>query len=170
MGKYLKIGDVFEVVVDSKVKGYVQYIADDMTQLNSCVVRVFKQRDLNGVEPSIEDIVSGEVEFYAHVYNLKESEKDGTWKKIGKSENVGNVKKPLFRLSSDMGAITLSSPSHFSKNWYVWTINEETKDVSSDSKLLRESDYGSVSPSSDIVVRMKTGKSGSFRIKYEGEV
>lgn len=38
-----KIGDVFEVKIDETSKKYFQYIANDMTQLNSDVIRGFKK-------------------------------------------------------------------------------------------------------------------------------
>ena len=43
MGKYLKAGDIFEVDLGNNTKGHVQYIIDDMYQLNSRVIRVFKK-------------------------------------------------------------------------------------------------------------------------------
>jgi hypothetical protein len=167
MGKYLKIGDIFEVSLGNNTKGYVQYIADDMTQLNSRVVRVFKKRYLMDDMPSMDEIVLDEVEFYAHVYGIKENEKSGEWKKVSKSQDVGDIKKPIFRSTPEN--ITLSSPSHISKHWYVWRIGEESKEVRSGNNILTQTDFGSVSPANDITSRMKTGKSEYFHPKYEGE-
>lgn len=39
-----KIGDIFCVKTDRGCIAYFQYIANDMTQLNSSVIRVFKKR------------------------------------------------------------------------------------------------------------------------------
>lgn len=41
---YTKIGDVFSAKTDEKTKKYFQLIAYDLTQLNSDVIRVFKER------------------------------------------------------------------------------------------------------------------------------
>ena len=169
MGAYLKTGDIFEIDLGDDSKGYIQYIADDVTQLNSRVIRAFKKRYPKDSEPSTEEIVADDVEFFAHVYGIKEIEKRGEWKKIGKSNNIGDIKQAIFRSSHDSGTITLNSPSHISKNWYIWKIGEETRGVHSNSKLLSQTDYGSVSPASDIAVRMRTGKTEFFHPKYEGE-
>lgn len=61
-----KIGDIFCVEIESENKAYFQYIANDMTQLNSSVIRVFKKRYPMDYIFSIEDVVSDDVEFYAH--------------------------------------------------------------------------------------------------------
>lgn len=169
IGKRLKIGDVFEVKLENGTKGYLQYIADDMTQLNSRVVRVFEKRYKTEENPAIDEVISGETEFRSHVYDIKSAENDGSWKKVGNSQDVGDLKKLLFRDSYDMGVITASSENHVSKKWYVWRIGEETKNVGFNNKLLTKTDFGSVLPSSDIAVRMKTGKSGFFHPKYIGE-
>jgi hypothetical protein len=167
MGKYLKIGDIFAVYLGNGTKGYVQYIADDMTQLNSRVVRSFKNRYSVTDNPTVDVIVSGEIEFYAHVYDVKSVEKEGLWKKVGKSNDVGDIKKPIFRSTPE--DITLSSPSHISKHWYVWKIGEDSKEVRPGNKILKQTDFGSVTPASDIAVRMRTGKTEFFHPKYEGE-
>jgi hypothetical protein len=169
MGKYLKIGDIFEVNLGDNTKGYVQYIADDMTQLNSRVVRAFKKRYSHGSNPTIDEITSDEVEFYVHVYDIKPGEKEGILKKIGKSQDVGDIKKVLFRSSSDSGVITASSANQVSKNWYIWRIGKETKDVRPNNKLLSQSHLGSVMPVEDVIIQMRTGKSEFFSPKYEGE-
>ncbi len=167
MGKYLKIGDIFEINLGNGTTGYVQYIADDMTQLNSRVIRVFKNRHPADSAPTIDKIISDDVDFYVHVYDIKEREKDGTIIKIGKSQNVGDIKKILFRGESSM--LTIHSPSPISKHWYVWKIGEETTDVRPHSKLLPQSHHGSVMPIDAVIERMKTGKYEGFFPKYEGE-
>ena len=40
--KATKVGDVFEVKISDTQKKYMQYIASDLTQLNSDVLRIFK--------------------------------------------------------------------------------------------------------------------------------
>ena len=40
---YIKKGDVFCINIDNKEKVFFQFIITDITQLNSCVIRVFKK-------------------------------------------------------------------------------------------------------------------------------
>jgi hypothetical protein len=169
MGKYLKIGDIFEVVLNNNMKGYIQYIADDMTQLNSRVVRAFKKKYLTSEVPSINDITADEIEFYAHVTNIKLGEKEGVWKKIGKSNDIGDVQGALFRSNHDDGKITIHTPDKISKKWYIWRINGETKNVASNNKIIAQADIGSIIWPEDISERMCTGKYSFFYPKYEGE-
>ena len=61
-----KIGDIFCVEVDNDYKCYFQYVANDMTVLNSSVIRVFARHYSIDYEPVFEDIVKDEVYFYAH--------------------------------------------------------------------------------------------------------
>ena len=61
-----KIGYVFCVDVDNQYKRFFQYIADDMTMLNTRVIRVFKRKYPMDYIPNMEEIVKDEVDFYAH--------------------------------------------------------------------------------------------------------
>ena len=61
-----KIGDVFCAEIDGQYKRFFQYFAIDSTQLNSSVIRVFKQHYPMDYIPDISEIIAGEVEFYAH--------------------------------------------------------------------------------------------------------
>ena len=61
-----KVGDVFCANIDGKYKRYLQYIVSDLTQLNSDVVRVFKEKYPIDAEPKLDEVVKGEVDFYAH--------------------------------------------------------------------------------------------------------
>ena len=61
-----KIGNVFCVQISPQEKKYFQYIANDMLQLNSSVIRVFERTYPTDQEPKLTDVVQGKVEFYAH--------------------------------------------------------------------------------------------------------
>ena len=61
-----KIGDVFCVEVDNEYKCFFQYVANDMTVLNSSVIRVFKEHYPIDYKPNLDEIVRGNVHFYAH--------------------------------------------------------------------------------------------------------
>ena len=49
-----KIGDVFMAIIDDTYKVYFQYITNDLEQLNSDVIRVFKKRYSKDEQPSLQ--------------------------------------------------------------------------------------------------------------------
>lgn len=53
-----KIGDVFEVKLDENTKKYFQYVANDLTQLNSDVIRAFKKKYPVDESPDLKDVVA----------------------------------------------------------------------------------------------------------------
>jgi len=59
------IGDVFSLKINDINRKYFQYIASDLTQLNSNVIRVFKDVYSYNDTPDVGDIANVEVEFYA---------------------------------------------------------------------------------------------------------
>lgn len=168
MGKRLKIGDVFEILFkDNGTKGYVQYIANDSHQLNSDVIRAFKKRYSLEFSPTLNEIVADGVDFYAHVVDVKEGEKDGSWRKIGNSDDVGDLTKPLFRSSLDAG-MSIHSPSHISNDWAIWRLcDEDSVFVKGNHPLLRESHIGRIVWPISIIEQMKTGKYPGFYPLYE---
>ena len=149
-----KIGNVFCVKLDENRKRYFQYIANDWCDLNSSTIRVFKTDYPIDSEPSIEEIVSDEVEFYSHTI-LKFGIQDGLWEKVGKSSDVGCLDSIMFRSTIDIDPSTLKS-----YNWYVWKLGDE--DSCSIGELNEEyaqlSDFGSVFPPECIVDRIKNHK------------
>ena len=60
---YTKVGDVFSVPLDGGSKKYFQYVANDLTQLNSDVVRAFKQKYEIGAAPNLGDVVAAKWSF-----------------------------------------------------------------------------------------------------------
>ena len=84
----IKVGNVFCAEIDGKYKVYLQYIAKDSEQLNSAIIRVFKQRYPLDANPKIDDIVKDEVIFYMHTI-LRVGIEDGAWYKVGKSNDLG---------------------------------------------------------------------------------
>ena len=61
-----KIGDIFCVELGNGYKSYFQYIANDMTQLNSSVIRAFVGRYPMDYKPDMAELVKSDVAFYAH--------------------------------------------------------------------------------------------------------
>ena len=108
-----KIGDIFCVDVGDNHKRYFQYIANDLHQLNSSTIRVFKTKYPLDVEPNMEDIVADEVDFYSHTI-LKFGIQENAWIKVGKSKNVGSFDSIMFRSTNDYSSSCLKS-----YHWYV---------------------------------------------------
>ncbi len=155
-----KIGDVFCVEVDNAYKRYFQYFCNDLTQLNSDVIRVFKKRYQMDYDPKPEDIVKDEVDFYAHTI-LRNGIEDGLWYKVGKlkGEFVEDKKIPIFGTCQDTeytneGIIHVDPNS----NWYVWRINCPFKSIGILPEIYRDVvEEGSVNPDVEIVDRIKYG-------------
>ena len=61
---YTKIGDVFSAKTNENTKKYFQLIAYDLTQLNSDVIRVFKEQYPINSNPDLSKIVSGDKSRY----------------------------------------------------------------------------------------------------------
>lgn len=146
-----KIGDVFSVKIDNSSKKYFQYIVSDLTQLNSDVIRTFKEIYPLNANPELTDIVKGEVEFYAHCVT-KLGLKMKFWEMVGNIADVGDFQEVIFRSSGD------NPQTKISQNWWVWKINEEQKPVGKLEGENRRSEIGSVIPPDSIVHRILTGK------------
>lgn len=146
-----KIGDVFSVKINGFSKKYFQYIASDLTQLNSDVIRAFKKEYPIDSSPGLLEIVNGDIEFYAHCIT-KLGLKMGYWEYVGNISHVGNIDSILFRSSSD------NPQEKVSQNWWIWKINQEQKLVGKLEGNNRRAEIGSVIPPDSLVHRMKTGK------------
>lgn len=152
-----KIGDVFSVVLRSNKKGYFQLIAFDSTQMNSDVIRVFKDTYPISATPTLPEVISSEVEFYAHcVTKFGLSLK--LWEKIGNSAEIGDTKSILFRDTNDYGLKIGEQPIKISKRWYVWELNQDFKNVGLLSGQNRKAEIGIIVNPYDIIDRMETGK------------
>jgi hypothetical protein len=144
------MGDPFVVKLEDSQK-YFQYVADDMTQLNSRVIRTFKKKYQAGSDPDLTEIVQGEIDFYAHT-SINPGIKMGLWEKAGKAPIYGNI-DVIFRQSKDYGENKVA----ISERWYVWRINEEFQYVGKLKRENRNAEIGTVEPPFGIVYRMKTG-------------
>ena len=156
-----KIGDVFSAKINDSSKKYFQYIVSDLTQLNSDVIRAFKKVYSLDESPDLAEIISGEVEFYAHCVT-KWGVKLGYWEKVGNIADVGKIDHILFRDSGDYGNPQIK----VSQDWWVWEINEEQKRVG---KLVGENqkaEIGIVMDADSIVHRMRTGEYDGFYPSY----
>lgn len=161
-----KIGDIFTVSISDNSKKYFQYISNDLTQLNSDVIRAFSKIYSINETPDLSVIVADEVDFYAHCV-LKFGIKMNLWEKVGNITNVGELKHILFRGSSDSGS-KAGEQVAISKNWYIWRIND--RDFTSVGELNDENkraEIGIVVNPYDVLDRMKTGKYNFFYPSYK---
>ena len=155
-----KIGDIFCVEVDNAYKRYFQYFCNDLTQLNSDVIRVFKKKYPMDYKLKPEDIVKDEVDFYAHTI-LRNGIEDGLWYKVGKAKGEFEEEKkiPLFGTCNDR-EYTTEGIIHVdpNSNWYVWRINCPFKSIGILPEEYRDVvDWGSVKPDVEIFDRIKYG-------------
>jgi hypothetical protein len=93
MRVYIKKGDIFSVAIDEKHVNFFQYIADDLTQLNSAIIRIFKEIYPKEKIFDWSEIVKGEVEFFTHTF-VRNGVKYGYWQKAGHSSEIGVVFDP----------------------------------------------------------------------------
>ena len=63
----LKVGDIFVINLGNGYKRYYQYIAADITQLNSEVIRVFSRNYKTNESPDVDEVIDDTIDFYAHV-------------------------------------------------------------------------------------------------------
>jgi hypothetical protein len=158
-----KIGDVFSVKVDDNNKKYFQLIAFDLLQLNSDVIRTFEKLYPLDVNTDLSDVVSGDVDFYAHCVT-KLGVKMKVWEKEGNVDIIGDTLSILFRDTNDYGSSVGEKPIKVSNNWYVWRINDE--DFTRVGKLEgdnKEAEIGIVMNPYDIIDRIKTGR---YKFEY----
>lgn len=161
-----KIGDVFSVKVDENNKKYFQLIAFDLTQLNSDVIRAFKEVYPIDINPNLSEVVNGKIEFYAHCVT-KWGIKMNLWNKIGNISEIGSISHVLFRDTSDYGKWIGEEPIKVSENWYVWNINERFRDVGKLVGENRKAEIGIIVSPYDIEERIKTGKYSFFYPDFE---
>ena len=165
-----KIGDVFCVEFPDNTKGYFQYIANDLTQLNSSVIRVFENHYPIDSEETIDNIVKDKVAFYAHTI-LRIGIQFNAWHKVGNSKNIGDseLQNVIFGYTFDT-KIEFKSIIHVDPltNWTVWHINGNLHDIG----VLPDPyhgivELGSVLPYHLITERMERGYNTDSRKIYE---
>lgn len=152
-----KIGDVFSAKINENTKKYFQLVGFDLSQLNSDVIRAFKEPFEIGDDPALDEIVKGEVLFYAHC-NTRLGLKMGFWERAGSVEEIGRLDHILFRDTSDYGSALGEEPIRISNNWYVWRIGRPFRDVGRLEGENRESDVGIVINPLGIIELLKGNK------------
>jgi len=149
-----KIGDVFCVEIDGKYKCFFQYIAIDFECLNSSVIRVFKKKYTIDYEPVIDEIIDGEIMFYAHTI-LRVGIADNIWYKVGKSSILGNQDEIYFGLTNDEFVEPMPKVSN---NWYIWRLGEKMEKIGRLEGKHKKVEIGIVFNYRQIIDRITTGK------------
>ena len=161
-----KIGDIFEVPLVEGTKRYLQYIVSDLTQLNSDVIRVFKQSFNLDDQPDLEEVVKGEIDFYTHT-TTSAGVKLGLWNKVGKSKNVGNLDL-LFRCARDDSRTPDEPMKKISTSWFIWRANDD--EFTYVGKLEgdnRKAEIGLVFSPYNVLKRLNTGEHVPYYPDYE---
>ncbi len=104
--------------------------------------------------PNMDEIVQDEVYFYAHGI-LSRGIRAGSWYKVGKNADVGDVNKIMFRDTEDSLSISFCRKS---SKWYVWHIGGPTSDIGRLTKETRKIDLGYIWNNTNIIAKIKTGK------------
>ncbi len=161
----IRIGDIFSVSTENDKKKYFQYITNDLLQLNSDVIRVFKKEYSIFIEPQLSEIVTNEVDFVAHTM-LKVGLKMDLWKIEGNIA-YNEKEKTIFRNTNDYGSRP-GEQIETSERWYVWKIGDsDFKRVGKLNGENRKSEIGVVINPLSIVHKMKTGEYDFFYPNYD---
>ena len=153
MSRRPSVGDLFEVQMDSATTRVFQYVSDDTTQLNSNVVRVFRETYKVGEPMDVRQILDGEIDFHAHVF-LMIGLRQKCWRKIGHAEPPSDLDTVHFRDSDDYGDPKIG----ISKNWYVWKTSSTSEHVGVLAQRYQKAEIGVVVPPDSLVYRMRNGK------------
>lgn len=156
-----KIGNVFCAEIDRKYKCFFQYVANDLSQLNSSVIRVFKHRYPMEYKPVVDDIVKDEVAFYAHTV-LRAGIDYSAWYKVGKSKDIDEdgISKVIFGCAQGSKFIPPAKLEVVDPltNWSIWHINEERLSIGElPEKYFKNIEKGAVIPFHQIINRIKYG-------------
>ena len=145
-----RIGDIFRVEMDNGSQRFFQYITRDSCQLGSPVIRVFKEVYPADYVLDAEDVVNGEVDFYAHT-GLQIGIKQNCWQKVGKSKNLGETEHIMFRFHN--------FEPHGSRTWYVWPINGESRQIGPLTEEYRQcSNLGHIYSYESLTYRIRYGR------------
>jgi len=143
------VGDVFAVSLGTGKIGFFQYIARDLSQLNSHVVRVFKERRLEDEPVDAREIALGAIDFHAHAF-ISVGIKQKFWQKVSRAEVVSGI-DVVFRNSRDYGR----SKALVSNDWFIWRIDQPYVKVGALRSVYRDAEIGVVVPPDSLVYRMK---------------
>ena len=145
-----RIGDVFRFSAIEGATVYFQYVAKDLSQLGSHVIRVFPPIHGTDKASQVESIVAAPVQFHVHVA-LGVGTRHGVWEKIGRAPVRGPV-DVLFRQADEPGNLPKSS-----SNWVIWTVNSPRRRTSRITQSVRSAEIGIVVNPFSVLHRVRQG-------------
>ena len=145
------IGDIFEIPLPGARKRYMQFILVDSSLLGSWSVRVFKTDYAMEDKPSIEEIVSDEVDFYMDTRALGRGVLYGLWSRYGQSDNLGDLNKVVFRHYCD----SFGSEPH---RWQVWKSAQPVSEFHILPKKFLHAAVGIGYPPFGVISKIVTGR------------
>lgn len=148
----IRKGDVFCVILSNCKKAFFQYVEDDKTQLNSSVIKVFRQIYEEDYLPDLERIVQDEVLFYAHTM-LRVGLKQGIWEKVGNVKQKEELEIYKFRLFEEINFSQITK----SYSWYIWEINSPVLFIGELSNEYKVYELGFVFSPFNILYRVENG-------------
>lgn len=144
-----KIGNIFCVEVDGMYKCFFQYVANDIYQLNSSVIRVFSRHYDMDYVPNMDEIVNDKVSFYSHTV-LRAGIYYGAWYKVGTHKDVGDLNEIAFRMHEEYDIAERTK----SYRWYMWKLDGTKKFIGEMTDEYRHLDVGFVYAYTNVVHRI----------------
>lgn len=169
MAKRIRInkGDIFKADLGNGKAKYLQYVMLDPAEMNSEVIRVFSYTGKPNEEPNLKEVVTSEIEFYAHVV-VKWGVEMELWEKVGNVPIEKDFVPPFFRSVPIYNKYLINGEVQFCEtdDWVAWQAGQDFDDRKPIGKLTettRKYFKGGVIPPIKIIERMKTGR---YNIPY----
>ena len=125
----------------------MQFILVDSSCLGGWCIRVFKKEYHAEDKPTMEEVVSGEVDFYCLTYAIGQGVVKELWTKAGKSKELGNFDNIVFK-----------QKNYVHGGWRIWRANQEVKRYRTLPKKYAKASMGALLAPSSVVKRIQTGR------------
>ena len=156
---YTKKGDIYEIIIDDTYKRYIQLIGYDLECLNSDTFRVFKKSYPVDYNPTMDEILKDDIDFYVHSF-AGGGIHDGIWNLAYRSKEVGKLDDIKFRSIGELPPPRMSFSEYVFSSSRVWTFNGNDSHLIC-GKLPKKWEgayHGGVLQPEDILHRIKYGK------------
>lgn len=134
---------------------YFQFIALDLHQLNSEVIRVFEQEYKIDDDINLQEIVHEKVQFYAHTVLFLGVERDLIWTHVGNSLILGDMNF-YFRAANADNLMDMKNDEL--EEWWVWKIGEDSHFIGKLNSEQKKYELGMIFHPDDILERIKYGE------------
>lgn len=142
-----RIGDIFEIPITPLTKRYMQFILVDSSCLGGWCIRVFKREYHADDKPTMEEVISGEVDFYCLTYAIGKGVVNELWSKAGNSKEVGSFDNIIFKQKDIVHG-----------GWRIWRARQEVKRYRTLPKRYAKASMGALLAPSSVVKRIQTGR------------